>query len=506
MLDREFTRSATFSRVLLALLSVVFVCVGAYGQSHDDGGMSAANWHVFIVATNDYPSGVPSLECTLEDAREMRKLFLEHGVPEKNITLLLSSELEGLPYKESSSHNIKSSFTEFCNSLGENSGAFVFFSGHGFVDGNTKQWNYAPKNIRKGAPSTYVPIQEIMDELSESKARFKWVCVDACRNPYKFTDDDLDGETANSVSGLASRDMEARDVVDATQLPQGVVHMFSCRNGQKSWENPDLKHGYFTLSFINAVCGKAPDADQNGDGDLTFNELSEYLKRDVSSKAPQNPEVKFHAGDENEIGNYKIFLDIPVLGVSVKNWQSAEEKFQAANKLLEERNYDSSFAEIERAIADVQPAYALDASAIVPDDSKRDALFRYQRLKADALVGLATAEVGAARSLSQSGEIQQKLADATNKFTAAEDACKAADKFTGQGESVEQIKERVASGKKKAEAEKLYHRAYDACYPGSGPADYKTAKELIVEAVKLSPEDKNFSILKKYVELRLGQD
>jgi formylglycine-generating enzyme required for sulfatase activity len=67
------------------------------------------------------------------------------------------------------------------------------------------------------------------------------------------------------------------------RVPRGVGALFSCRSGQKSFETEELKHGVFFHAVLQGLGGKAI----NEDGEVTWDLLSAYVKRQVARNAPK---------------------------------------------------------------------------------------------------------------------------------------------------------------------------------------------------------------------------
>jgi formylglycine-generating enzyme required for sulfatase activity len=58
----------------------------------------------------------------------------------------------------------------------------------------------------------------------------------------------------------------------------GVAALFSCSEGERAFEHPDLKHGVFFHFIIKGLQG---EADFDGDGTIDFDELAAYAKKRV---------------------------------------------------------------------------------------------------------------------------------------------------------------------------------------------------------------------------------
>src|SRR5262249_13801941 len=91
----------------------------------------------------------------------------------------------------------------------------------------------------------------------------KLLLVDACRN---------------EPEGFRSTD------VDALPRPsKGTAVLFSCKSGERSFEKAELKHGIFFHFVLQGLSGKA----RNEEGDVAWDRLTEYVKRQVSRQSPK---------------------------------------------------------------------------------------------------------------------------------------------------------------------------------------------------------------------------
>jgi len=120
-----------------------------------------------------------------------------------------------------------------------------FFAGHGVQIGGT---NYLlPADIRGDSAEQVrddaLPLQKVLDDIQDRKARFTLAVVDACRdNPFKVA-----GRSIGSSSrGLAP-----------TSAATGQMIVFSAGAGQKALDNlgekDPARNGVFTRVFLEQM-------------------------------------------------------------------------------------------------------------------------------------------------------------------------------------------------------------------------------------------------------------
>ncbi len=348
---------STFAVGALAVLGIVSVW-GTQAPVYADGGARAfyvepttpeaprAEWRVLLVATNHYPGNLGDLRYAEKDADDLREQFEKIGVPPSNITVLKSSNLDF--YKATSKKSIDAAFNRFVSSLTENSVAFVFFSGHGFSltdeTGKLRSY-YAAQDFRnKDDQSTRVSLDDILDRVASSPARFKWICVDACRN------------VISSRRGLFDGDLRLSEV------PQGLWFTQSCSEGEYSYEGSgsgkyegEVRNGLFTRALLDAIDGELA-ADDDQDCTVTLGELQSYVERRVSDDAKrffngdQNPTFTAVGEDLNKIKKSPIFPDLPIHGYPGKDWREGRKLVSESETLRDEGDYETALAKINEAL------------------------------------------------------------------------------------------------------------------------------------------------------------
>ena len=148
----------------------------------------------------------------------------------------------------------------------------IYFAGHGFVfDGKAylAPYDLAPNNI----PGTGYPM-ETMGQVIGGKinARYKVLLTDACHSGA------ITPENSQAVN---------RSLLD---LHSSLFSLTASRDRESSFESADWGggHGIFTYYTVKGLEG---EADQNGDGIVTADELAEYVHRNVreATNSRQNP-------------------------------------------------------------------------------------------------------------------------------------------------------------------------------------------------------------------------
>jgi hypothetical protein len=121
-------------------------------------------------------------------------------------------------------------------------------------------------------PESMIPLDWLYDRLAKCQADLKLVMIDACRDVDPF----LGGKRSASQP---DRGTEMRSFIASSErLPDGLILLRSCSEGETAAEDPTLGHGVFTHFLLEGMRGKA---DENANQDITLNELVLYASRET---------------------------------------------------------------------------------------------------------------------------------------------------------------------------------------------------------------------------------
>ena len=292
-----------FASVAFLILVIAAFAARYYYNERSFHSDALADWHVFLAATNHYPERIVPLKYAEADVDELAKVFKSLGVKDENITILKPSNFE-FPDRMPTKESLLRSYEKFIAGLTERSVAFVFLSGHGFSekgkDGNEISY-YVPYDCYwDKLDDKKISIDMMMENLSTSRARFKWLCVDACRDTIE-------------------RGIGDNESLSISNVPEGVLVTQSCQSGQKSYEagrpKAPFSNGLFTRALIDSIRGRSPRADADRDGVVTLGELRDYVTDRVPRDAQrycsgvQNP--SFSAKDAR---SFEQFAQYPLVG------------------------------------------------------------------------------------------------------------------------------------------------------------------------------------------------
>lgn len=229
-----------------------------------------------LIGVNDYQE-FADVKYAVADVEAIRAQLLNLEFQSKNIVVLKS---QGDAKTRPTQVNLRRQIAAFLESAQENDFLFIYFSGHAFQTRGAAR--FAPENAIATHDAGVVDsertisLTELIDDLDSSKAMFKWLVVDACRqNPT--------GESNDAAKAKALKILEA---------PRGVLVLQSCSEGEFSADDDAAKRGLFAGRFLEALTGKA---DVDADGKISAREICQYVSEETNKKSqarfntPQTP-------------------------------------------------------------------------------------------------------------------------------------------------------------------------------------------------------------------------
>ena len=237
---------------------------GDVGVRHVQAAQPQQRW-ALLIGIDDY-THAKDLKYCVADQQALKDSLVRSGFDERQVTLLRdkASDAKYLPFKS----NIEKQITLLCDLAERGDFVVISFSGHGVHSGKTSY--LCPADAKLDDQDSLISLDWIYERLQKSKADLKVVIVDACRNvPPEL------GST-RSLTGAELKD-GSRAFVQATErLPDGLILLNSCSEGEFSQEDEQFGHGVFTHFLLEGLQGKA---DENKNGKVTLGELTSFASR-----------------------------------------------------------------------------------------------------------------------------------------------------------------------------------------------------------------------------------
>ena len=167
----------------------------------------------------------------------------------------------------------------------EKSDVFVYYSGHGVPDVDTKKAFLMPVDaVPDSVEMSGYSLEQLYKNLSQIDAKSITVVLDACFSGQSHTE-----ALIRNASALEIRAKDPRQLLEGKNF---TVITASSGKEIASWDE-EYQLGLLTRYFLEGVSGAADDAG-NKDKTVTLNELKEFIEDEVSYQARRNYRRKQH--------------------------------------------------------------------------------------------------------------------------------------------------------------------------------------------------------------------
>jgi hypothetical protein len=217
---------------------------------------AAAGLVALSIGVADYDKPLNKLDYTAKDAETMSGLLADFGFQSY---LLLNPDVD----------QFQRGITEFLSRAKGADAAVLYYSGHGLqINGNNY---FIPRGSDFQSEDDFrrvlLTVNSVLESLDESKARFKFIIMDACRdNPF------LSDPGIKFPAGLA----------ELYSLRENTMITFASAPGQTSVELKTLQHGLYSGELAQVL--KASDR-------IEARSLTEKTRDLVLKFEEQNPQV-----------------------------------------------------------------------------------------------------------------------------------------------------------------------------------------------------------------------
>ncbi|MEN7548344.1 caspase family protein [Rapidithrix thailandica] len=237
-----------------------------------------------VIGNRDYKnSDVPTVDYAIQDAQVMKKYLVEAlGFDENNILYLPNASQADFNSTFGKKDNHKARLFNLVKS--GKSDVFIFYSGHGAPDPESKEGFFVPVDCDPSLVAfNGYSIQTFYENLAQIPYRSLTIVIDACFS-------------GSSEKGMLLKNISPVFINTETRIknaPNSMVFTSALGDQVSSWY-PEKKHSLFTYFFLKGLQGMA---DSNRDKQLTLAELRQYLLEQVPYMArrlnnrTQTPEV-----------------------------------------------------------------------------------------------------------------------------------------------------------------------------------------------------------------------
>lgn len=226
----------TINLILLITLLLLIVNGGKQVYGEDTASVRAFNRdikRVALVIGNDDYQNVRALKNAVNDSVLMAAEFKKLG-------------FKVLPYKNLELKRMKGAIRELADEVKDGGLGVFYFAGHGIQIGSSNYLipvDIASLNDLKDASALIdeaIELSSVMSKLSEAKAKFSLLIIDACRNnPFSSNE----GRSIGSMRGLT-----------APNTPEGMIVIYAAGVNQEALDNVGGgNNGLFTSEFVKEL-------------------------------------------------------------------------------------------------------------------------------------------------------------------------------------------------------------------------------------------------------------
>jgi tetratricopeptide (TPR) repeat protein len=238
---------------------------------------ACATDYALLIGASNYSggkSGLRNLNYSKNDIVDLDAVLRDCGYRRSNIVLMYDGQPNNALVPEYA--KILDKFDLLLNSLAAEDTVIVALAGHGIQFGGDKsRTNYfCPIDADPQNRANLLSLTEVYERLRVCRAKRKLLLVDACR----------DDPVSVAARGLfEKRKLESVTRPQVEGVPEQTIAIFSCQEGERSWEHSAVSHGIFFYQVLRGLRGAADGPVP--DGQLTVGELADYVKQETAAYA-----------------------------------------------------------------------------------------------------------------------------------------------------------------------------------------------------------------------------
>jgi len=262
---------------------------------------------LFVIGIDNY-GAFPKLNNAVRDVQKFTKLLVsDFGFSKKKyFSHILTNE-------NATRKNIISHLNKLCNIVTCNDRVLIYFSGHGYLNPNTKKGYWVPIEAKSGDISSYLSNSEIYDYLPNIEGKHILIISDSCFSgsfiPRASVSDHID----------EFEDWESNKSRWFLSSGKTIV-----QDGEKGKNSP------FASCLIRHLTQLKSDK-------VNISKLANQISTSISSNYMQKPEASFLTGTGDEGGQFIFYRQRKkannIDDVKKKASSSRKRKIQVSNKI-----------------------------------------------------------------------------------------------------------------------------------------------------------------------------
>ena len=241
----------------------------------------ATKW-ALLVGVNDYENpDITPLHYAVDDVQAVAAdLKARVGFADANVNVM-TSDVSGV--NRPTNVNVLKRLDSLSRRIKPGDTFLFYFSGHGFFPAGGQHFlatvNSDPSTLQT-LEVTSLPMAYLRDGMSKIHASNVIFIIDACRN------DPESGKGGGDNLRTPGFTRDLKTVITSSNAGQaGTALLFACGEHERSYEEPEWKHGVFTHFLLEGIdTGKAADPR----GELTMASLAQYVQGKVGAWSDDN--------------------------------------------------------------------------------------------------------------------------------------------------------------------------------------------------------------------------
>ncbi|MEJ2708649.1 MAG: caspase family protein [Anaerolineales bacterium] len=191
----------------------------------------------------------------------------------------------------STSSNVRVAISSFFARKSHDDLLVLYFSGHGVLDDNGRLYLAVKDTDHSYLRATAIPAAFITDEMDHSRSRREVLILDCCHS----------GAFARGSKGATGASVGTASAFEGKGY--GRVILTASDATQYAWEGDrvigEAKNSLFTHYLVEGL--QTGQADTNGDGEITVDELFDYVYKQVVSQTSKQTPGKWSYREQGEI-------------------------------------------------------------------------------------------------------------------------------------------------------------------------------------------------------------
>ena len=280
------------SRFMFLIMIFVLVVGVSYAQKNIKSiqGNEGKRWAICIGIDDYKDNRIVDLKNARADAIAVGKALKEYGQFDEVIVMTDNLDANSPDYPKKA--GVLDKMNSLKSSVEPGDLVLFFFSGHGISTGAGESFLVMANSYRENLSGTSVKLKDVAKWFSDMGVKKSFLLVDGSREQFL---------QSGTSKGVVPEDFGADKVAAA---------FYGSESGGFGYDNTGASYGAFAGSVIDGIKGHADSTANggNGDGVVTFSELSSYIKKSVSAWAASSGKKQTPRSDiaGNEFGSLAL--------------------------------------------------------------------------------------------------------------------------------------------------------------------------------------------------------